>query len=83
MELADPEQGSSEADRSSLNTENGKRNTSEEQPVPANRTLALVLRTIEVFETSLVTTLFTRELGKVAALAKGCAAAEVAVPGWP
>jgi DNA repair protein RecO (recombination protein O) len=39
--------------------------------VPANRTLALVLRTVEVFETSLVATLFTRELGKVAALAKG------------
>jgi DNA repair protein RecO (recombination protein O) len=39
--------------------------------VPANRTLALVLRTVEVFETSLVVTLFTRELGKVAALAKG------------
>jgi DNA repair protein RecO (recombination protein O) len=39
--------------------------------VPANRTLALVLRSIEVFETSLVVTLFTRELGKVAALAKG------------
>jgi DNA repair protein RecO (recombination protein O) len=33
--------------------------------------LALVLRTVEVFETSLVATLFTRELGKVAALAKG------------
>ena len=39
--------------------------------MPANRTLALVLRTIEVFETSLVTTLFTREMGKVSALAKG------------
>jgi DNA repair protein RecO (recombination protein O) len=39
--------------------------------VPANRTLALVLRTIEVFETSLVVTLFTRETGKVTALAKG------------
>jgi DNA repair protein RecO (recombination protein O) len=39
--------------------------------VPAQRTLALVIRTTEVFETSLVTTLFTRELGKVAALAKG------------
>jgi DNA repair protein RecO (recombination protein O) len=39
--------------------------------VPANRTLALVLRSIEVFETSLVVTLFTRELGKVSALAKG------------
>ena len=39
--------------------------------MPANRTLALVLRTVEVFETTLVVTLFTRELGKVAALAKG------------
>ena len=39
--------------------------------MPANRTLALVLRSIEVFETSLVVTLFTRELGKVSALAKG------------
>jgi len=39
--------------------------------VPANRTLALVLRTVEVFETSLVATLFTRDLGKVAVLAKG------------
>ena len=37
----------------------------------ANRTLALVIRTVEVFETSLVATLFTRELGKVAVLAKG------------
>ena len=39
--------------------------------MPAQRSLALVLRTIEVFETSLVATLFTRELGKVSALAKG------------
>ena len=39
--------------------------------MPATRTLALVLRTVEVFETSLVATLFTRELGKVAVLAKG------------
>jgi DNA repair protein RecO (recombination protein O) len=37
----------------------------------ATRTLALVVRAVEVFETSLVVTLFTRELGKVAALAKG------------
>ena len=37
----------------------------------ANRSLALVLRTVEVFETSLVVTLFTREQGKIAALAKG------------
>jgi DNA repair protein RecO (recombination protein O) len=39
--------------------------------MPAKRTLALVVRTVEVFETSLVATLFTRELGKVAVLAKG------------
>ncbi|AMV36711.1 DNA repair protein RecO [Planctomyces sp. SH-PL62] len=39
--------------------------------MPANRSLALVVRTVDVFETSLVVTLFTRELGKVAALAKG------------
>jgi DNA repair protein RecO (recombination protein O) len=39
--------------------------------VPANRSLALVVRTVEVFETSLVVTLFTRELGKISALAKG------------
>jgi DNA repair protein RecO (recombination protein O) len=31
----------------------------------------LILRTVEVFETSLVVTLFTRDWGKVAALAKG------------
>jgi DNA repair protein RecO (recombination protein O) len=39
--------------------------------VPAQRTLALVVRTTEVFETSLVATLFSRELGKASALAKG------------
>jgi DNA repair protein RecO (recombination protein O) len=39
--------------------------------MPANRSLALVVRSVEVFETSLVVTLFTRELGKVSALAKG------------
>ena len=39
--------------------------------MPAKRTLALVVRPVEVFETSLVATLFTRELGKVDALAKG------------
>jgi DNA repair protein RecO (recombination protein O) len=39
--------------------------------VPATRTIALVLRTVDVFETSLVATLFTRDLGKVAVLAKG------------
>jgi DNA repair protein RecO (recombination protein O) len=39
--------------------------------VPAIRTLALVLRTVDVFETSSVATLFTRELGKVSVLAKG------------
>ncbi|MGO9464056.1 MAG: DNA repair protein RecO [Isosphaeraceae bacterium] len=39
--------------------------------MPAQRTLALIIRTVEVFETSLVATLFTRELGKVSVLAKG------------
>jgi DNA repair protein RecO (recombination protein O) len=39
--------------------------------VPAIRTLALVLRTVDVFETSSVATLFTRDLGKVSVLAKG------------
>ncbi len=39
--------------------------------MPAQRTLALTIRTVEVFETSLVATLFTRELGKVSVLAKG------------
>ena len=50
--------------------------------MPAKRTLALVVRTVEVFETSLVATLFTRELGKVAVLAQGGAQAQVAVTGW-
>ena len=35
------------------------------------RTLALVLRTVDVFETSSVATLFTRDRGKVSVLAKG------------
>ncbi len=39
--------------------------------MPAVRTLALVLRSVDVFETSKVLTLFTRELGKVSTLAKG------------
>jgi DNA repair protein RecO (recombination protein O) len=39
--------------------------------LPSLRTLALVIRTVDVFETSLVATLFTRELGKLGALAKG------------
>ena len=39
--------------------------------MPSVRSRALILRTVEVFETSLVVTLFTRELGKVSALAKG------------
>jgi len=37
----------------------------------AVRSPAIVTRVVEVFETSLVVTLFTRELGKVSALAKG------------
>lgn len=39
--------------------------------MPSVRSSALILRTVEVFETSLVATVFTRELGKVAGLAKG------------
>lgn len=39
--------------------------------MPAVRTLALVLRSVDVFETSKVVTAFTRDLGKVSALAKG------------
>ena len=39
--------------------------------VPVIRTIAMVLRTVDVFETSLVATLFTRDRGKVAVLAKG------------
>ena len=35
------------------------------------RTESIVLRQVEIFESSLVVTLFTRELGKVSALAKG------------
>lgn len=35
------------------------------------RTLALVLRSIEVFETSKVLSLYSRDLGKISALAKG------------
>lgn len=39
--------------------------------MPSVRSDALILRTVEVFETSLVVTLFTKELGKVSGLAKG------------
>ena len=39
--------------------------------MPAVRSDALVLRSVDVFETSRVLTLFTRDLGKVSALAKG------------
>ncbi|MGE3818476.1 MAG: DNA repair protein RecO [Isosphaeraceae bacterium] len=39
--------------------------------MPAVRSTALVLRSVDVFETSVVATLFTRSLGKVVALAKG------------
>ncbi len=43
----------------------------EDVPMPSVRTLALVLRTWDVFETSSVALLMTRELGKVSGLAKG------------
>ena len=39
--------------------------------MPSVRTLGLVLRTWDVFETSTVASVFTRELGKVSGLAKG------------
>jgi DNA repair protein RecO (recombination protein O) len=39
--------------------------------MPAVRSPAVILRTVEVFETSLVVTAFTRGLGKVSGLAKG------------
>jgi DNA repair protein RecO (recombination protein O) len=39
--------------------------------MPSVRTLALVLRTTDVFETSTIVTAFSRELGKVSGLAKG------------
>ena len=39
--------------------------------MPAVRTLGLVIRSVDVFETSRVVTLFTRDLGKVSALGKG------------
>src|SRR4051812_40654071 len=39
--------------------------------LPAVRSMALVIRASDVFETSTVATLFTREIGKVSGLAKG------------
>jgi DNA repair protein RecO (recombination protein O) len=42
-----------------------------------------VLKTIDVFETSLVVTLFTRELGKVGALGKGARRPKSALQGGP
>ena len=40
-------------------------------PMPAEKATAIVLRLVDFSETSLVVTLFTREFGKVRALAKG------------
>jgi DNA repair protein RecO (recombination protein O) len=39
--------------------------------MPAEKSLAIVLRLVEFSETSLVVTLFTRDFGKITALAKG------------
>ena len=39
--------------------------------MPSEKATAIVLRTVEFSETSLVVTLFTREFGKLGALAKG------------
>ena len=50
--------------------------------MPAVRTLALVVRAVDVFETSTVATLFTRELGKVVGAGQGGPPAQVADAGW-
>ena len=50
--------------------------------MPATRTMALVLRTWDVFETSTVASLFTRELGQGLGLGQGGPAAQVADAGW-
>src|SRR3990172_9397435 len=39
--------------------------------MPSEKASAIVIRTVEFSETSLVVTLFTREFGKIGALAKG------------
>ena len=39
--------------------------------MPAVRSPTLIVRRLEVFETSLIVTAFSRELGKISALAKG------------
>ncbi len=39
--------------------------------MPSEKSLAIVLRVIEFSETSIIATLFTREFGKISALAKG------------
>jgi DNA repair protein RecO (recombination protein O) len=39
--------------------------------MPSEKAIAIVVRTVEFSETSLVVTLFTREFGKIGALAKG------------
>src|SRR5450759_3820095 len=39
--------------------------------MPSEKATAIVIRTVEFSETSLVVTLFTREFGKIGALAKG------------
>ena len=39
--------------------------------MPSEKALAIVIRAVEFSETSLVVTLFTREFGKLGALAKG------------
>lgn len=49
--------------------------------MPAVRSLGLTLRASDVFETSTVATLFTRELGKVSGLAKGARRLKSAMQG--
>ena len=47
------------------------RPASRDSRMPAEKTLAIVVRLVEFSETSVVATLFTRDFGKITALAKG------------
>ena len=47
----------------------------------AEKTLAIVLKTIEFSETSLVVSLFTHDFGKISALAKGARRAKEILKG--
>ena len=63
----------SDADDTQPDTGDGKRRRSPllTIPVPAEKALALVIRSVDFSESSRVLTLFTREFGRLGALAKG------------